>query len=114
MTKDELITNIREMPIKELIELAPILKLIADSAEQLGKSLPDSSYNVVMKDCGEMKINVIRTLRYLSSDLGLREAKDMVESPTPVVLLRNLSTEQARHACKMLTEAGASVELTSC
>jgi large subunit ribosomal protein L7/L12 len=67
-------------------------------------------FDVVLTDAGGEKIKVIKEVRSLTS-LGLKEAKDLVESaPKPV--LENASKEDAEKAKAQLEEAGASVELT--
>jgi len=66
-------------------------------------------FDVVLTDAGGEKIKVIKEVRSLTS-LGLKEAKDLVESaPKPV--LENASKEDADKAKAQLEEAGASVEL---
>ena len=66
-------------------------------------------FDVVLNDAGGEKIKVIKEVRALTS-LGLKEAKDLVESaPKPV--LENASKEDAEKAKAQLEEAGASVEL---
>ena len=66
-------------------------------------------FDVVLTEAGGEKIKVIKEVRSLTS-LGLKEAKDLVESaPKPV--LENASKEDAEKAKAQLEEAGASVEL---
>ena|SRR5688500_9451733 len=66
-------------------------------------------FDVVLTDAGGEKIKVIKEVRSLTS-LGLKEAKDLVESaPKPV--LENASKEDAEKAKAQLEGAGASVEL---
>jgi large subunit ribosomal protein L7/L12 len=67
-------------------------------------------FNVVLKDFGANKINVIKVVRELTS-LGLKDAKDLVESaPKPV--REAVAKEEAEEAKAKLEEAGATVELT--
>lgn len=69
-----------------------------------------TEFTVVLQDVGPKKIQVIKAVRALISGLGLREAKELVESaPKPV--LENVDKEQAEAAKKELEEAGATVEL---
>jgi large subunit ribosomal protein L7/L12 len=66
-------------------------------------------FDVVLTGAGDKKIQVIKEVRALTS-LGLKEAKDLVDSaPKPV--LENVPKEQAEEAKAKLEGAGASVEL---
>ncbi|MEA3489948.1 MAG: 50S ribosomal protein L7/L12 [Candidatus Omnitrophota bacterium] len=68
-----------------------------------------SVFDVVLADIGAKKINVIKEIRALTS-LGLKEAKDLVESaPKPVK--EGIPKEEAEKMKKQLEEAGAKVEL---
>jgi large subunit ribosomal protein L7/L12 len=68
-----------------------------------------TEFDVILKDFGVKKINVIKAVRKLTA-LGLKEAKDLVESaPTPIQ--EAVSKEAAEDAKKTLEEAGATVEL---
>ena len=68
-----------------------------------------TEFDVVLKDFGAKKINVIKAVRQLTS-LGLKEAKDLVES-APVPVQEAISKEAAEEARKVLEEAGATVEV---
>jgi large subunit ribosomal protein L7/L12 len=68
-----------------------------------------TSFDVVLKDAGDKKIQVIKAVRALTN-LGLKEAKELVESaPKPVV--EGASKEDAESAKSQLEEAGATVTL---
>jgi large subunit ribosomal protein L7/L12 len=68
-----------------------------------------TEFNVVLTDFGATKINVIKVVRELTS-LGLKEAKDLVESaPKPVK--EGVPKEEADSAAAKLKEAGATVEV---
>lgn len=69
-----------------------------------------SAYDVVLESVGEQKIAVIKAARTINRDLGLKEAKDLVEG-APKTLAENLPTEKAEEAKKALEEAGARVTL---
>ncbi len=69
-----------------------------------------SEFDVVLTDVGAKKIAVIKAVRALKSDLGLKEAKDLVEA-APKTILEGASKDDAEAAKKSLEEAGASVEL---
>jgi len=68
-------------------------------------------FNVVLEAIGEKKIQVIKVVREVVSGLGLKEAKDLVES-APKPLLEAVPKDQAEAAKKKLEEAGAKVSLT--
>ncbi len=69
-----------------------------------------TEFTVVLQDGGAKKIQVIKVVRELVSSLGLKEAKELVES-APKPILENVSREEAEAAKKKLEEAGATVEL---
>ena len=69
-----------------------------------------TEFTVVLKEVGASKINVIKTVRELTG-LGLKEAKDLVDSaPKPVK--ENVGKDEANTMKKKLEEAGATVDLT--
>jgi len=68
-----------------------------------------TEFNVILKDFGHKKINVIKAVRKLTS-LGLKEAKDLVES-APAPVQEAVSKEAAEEAKKLLEDAGATVEV---
>ena len=68
-----------------------------------------TEFNVVLKDFGANKINVIKAVRELTN-LGLKEAKDLVES-APTNVKEGVSKEDAEAARAKLAEAGATVEV---
>jgi large subunit ribosomal protein L7/L12 len=68
-----------------------------------------TEFNVILQDFGPKKIEVIKAVRKLTA-LGLKEAKDLVES-APAPIQEGVSKESAEDAKKVLEEAGATVEL---
>ncbi len=68
-----------------------------------------SEFNVVIKDVGPNKINVIKAVREVTT-LGLKEAKDLVEA-TPANVKEAISKADAEAVVKKLQEAGATVEM---
>jgi len=66
-----------------------------------------TEFDVILADVGAKKINVIKAVRAITS-LGLKEAKDLVES-APAPVLQAVSKEAAEDAKKQLEEEGASV-----
>ena len=69
-----------------------------------------TEFTVVLTAGGDKKINVIKEVRGIRSDLGLKEAKDLVEG-APANVLENVSKQVAEEAKKKLEEAGASVSI---
>lgn len=69
-----------------------------------------TEFDVVLKDAGAQKIPVIKVVRELVSGLGLKEAKELVES-APQAIKKGVSKEEAAEAKKKLEEVGASVEV---
>ena len=76
----------------------------AEAAEE------QTEFTVVLLDGGDKKINVIKEVRGVRSDLGLKEAKDLVEG-APQNVVENVSKQQADEVAKKLTEAGAKVQI---
>ena len=69
-----------------------------------------TEFNVVLKDAGANKINVIKAVREVTT-LGLKEAKDLVES-APVNVKEGIAKAEAEAVKTKLADAGATVELT--
>jgi large subunit ribosomal protein L7/L12 len=69
-----------------------------------------TEFTVVLTAGGDKKINVIKEVRGLRADLGLKEAKDLVEG-APQNVLENVSKQVAEDAKKKLEEAGASISI---
>ncbi|HAY98688.1 MAG TPA: 50S ribosomal protein L7/L12 [Mesotoga sp.] len=127
MTKEELISAIKEMTVSELSELVKALEnefgvsaaapmAVAAGPVAGGVAVEEeeeqSEFKVVLKSFGAKKIDVIKVVRTITG-LGLKEAKDLVEkagSPEGVVK-ENLPKAEAEELKKQLEEAGAEVEL---
>ncbi len=76
----------------------------AEAAEE------QTEFTVVLTAGGDKKINVIKEVRGIRSDLGLKEAKDLVEG-APQNVKENVSKQEAEEIKKKLEEAGASVQI---
>ena len=76
----------------------------AEAAEE------QTEFTVVLMSGGDKKINVIKEVRGVRSDLGLKEAKDLVEG-APQNVVENVSKQNADEVAKKLTEAGAKVQI---
>jgi large subunit ribosomal protein L7/L12 len=80
-----------------------------DGAAPAAAEEEKSEYNVVLKDAGANKINVIKAVREVTT-LGLKEAKDLVEA-APTNVKEGIGKADADAIVKKLQEAGATVEL---
>ncbi len=126
MTKDEILDAIAGMSVLELSELlkdfeerfgvtaaAPVAAIAAAApaagADAGADEEEKTSFDVVLTDAGEKKIGVIKEVRGLTS-LGLKEAKDLVES-APKAVLEGVSKDDAQKAKEALEGAGATVEI---
>jgi large subunit ribosomal protein L7/L12 len=67
-----------------------------------------TEFTVMLTAGGDKKINVIKEVRSVRPDLGLKEAKDLVEA-APAAVKENISKQEAEEIKKKLEEAGASV-----
>jgi large subunit ribosomal protein L7/L12 len=76
----------------------------AEAAEE------QTEFTVVLTGGGDKKINVIKEVRSVRPDLGLKEAKDLVEG-APQNVVENVSKQQAEEVKKKLEEAGASITI---
>ena len=76
----------------------------AEAAEE------QTEFTVVLTGGGDKKINVIKEVRGVRPDLGLKEAKDLVEG-APQNVKENISKQEAEEIKKKLEEAGASVSI---
>ena len=117
-------TQIEELTVLELSELVSYLEekfgvsaMPMMAAAPAGGAAADAapaeektSFNVVLTDAGANKLNVIKAVRELRQDLGLMDAKKLVETP-PQTLLENAKKEDAEVAKAKLEEAGAKAEL---
>jgi len=76
----------------------------AEAAEE------QTEFTVVLTNGGDKKINVIKEVRAVRPDLGLKEAKDLVEG-APQNVVENVSKQAADEVKKKLEEAGATVQV---
>lgn len=121
----KIITHIEELSVLELNELVKALEEkfgvtaaapVAAAAAPAGAAASSepveeqTSFTVVLKDTGAQKIAVIKALREINPNLGLKEAKDLSEKPGAVVA-ENVNKANAEEAKAKLTAAGATVEL---
>ncbi len=122
MTQEEIIKQIESMTALELNQLVKALEekfgvsaamMAAPSAgggeEGAGPAEEKDSFNVVLKEAGQQKIQVIKVIREITGK-GLKEAKDLVDA-APQVVKEGLKKEEAEELKKKLEEAGGVVEL---
>jgi large subunit ribosomal protein L7/L12 len=69
-----------------------------------------TEFDVILVDAGANKIQVIKAVRALRSDLGLKEAKELVDS-LPKPIKEGVPKDEAEAAKKALEESGAKVEI---
>ncbi|KAA8723746.1 50S ribosomal protein L7/L12 [Corynebacterium spheniscorum] len=123
LTKDELIEAFKEMTLIELSEFvkefeevfevtaaAPVAVAAAAGGEAAPAAEEKDEFDVVLEDAGAKKIGVIKAVREIVSGLGLKEAKELVES-APKAILEAASKDDAEAAKAKLEEAGAKVSL---
>ena len=126
LSTDELLDAFKELTLLELSEFvkkfeetfevtaaAPVAVAAAPAA---GGGAPaeaaeeQSEFDVILEGAGDKKIGVIKAVREIVSGLGLKEAKELVES-APKAILEGASKDDAEAAKTKLEEAGASVSL---
>ncbi len=88
---------------------APAAVAAAPAAEAAPEAEEKSMFNIVLKDAGANKIGVIKVVREIT-ELGLKEAKDLVES-APQTVKEEVKKEEAEAIKAKFEEAGATVEL---
>ena len=90
---------------------APVaVAAVAGAAEAAPAGEEQTEFTVVLIDGGDKKINVIKEVRGVRSDLGLKEAKDLVEG-APQNVVENVSKQVAEEIKKKLEEAGAKIQI---
>ncbi|MCJ7515856.1 MAG: 50S ribosomal protein L7/L12 [Dehalococcoidia bacterium] len=124
MTKEDIIGVVKNMTVMELAELVKALEeefgvsaasmamAAVGGAQAAAAAAPEeekTEFTVILKEIGENKINVIKAVREVTT-LGLKEAKDLVESaPKPVK--EGVNKDEAAAVKKKLEEAGAKAEI---
>ena len=121
----KIVEDLSALTVLEAAELSKLLEEkwgvsaaapVAMAAPAAGGAAPaeaaeeQTEFTVVLVDGGDKKINVIKEVRGVRSDLGLKEAKDLVEG-APQNVVENVSKQVADEIAKKLTEAGATVQV---
>ena len=123
LTTDELLDAFKELTLLELSEFvkkfeetfevtaaAPVAIAAAPAAGGAAAEAAEeqSEFDVILEGAGDKKIGVIKVVREIVSGLGLKEAKDLVDS-APKPLLEKVNKDAAEDAKAKLEAAGASV-----
>ena len=122
VSKEEILDSIANMSVMEVVELIDAMEEkfgvtaavaavaaapAADGADAAAEE--QTEFDVTLTGYGENKVAVIKVVRALTS-LGLKEAKDLVES-APAAIKESVPKDEAEDVKKQLEEAGASVEV---
>lgn len=123
LTKENIIDAISEMSVMDVVELisemeakfgvsatmATNVAMLSDTEDTSTSDEVKTEFDVVLVDTGDKKVNVIKAVRS-ATNLGLREAKSMVDT-APAVIKEGISKDDAEALKKGLEEAGAVVEV---
>ncbi|NLH49189.1 MAG: 50S ribosomal protein L7/L12 [Myxococcales bacterium] len=125
ITKEQILEAIAQMNVLELTDLVKMIENkfgVSAAAPVMMGAMPaggaaaaepveeKTEFDVILVDAGANKIQVIKSVRALRSDLGLKEAKELVDNlPKPVK--EGVSKDDAEAAKKALEESGAKVEV---
>ena len=123
MSREEILSAISELSVLELSELindmeekfgvsaaaAVAVAAPAAAAEDGGGSEEQTEFDVVLSSFGDKKVGVIKAVRAITS-LGLKEAKDLVES-APAPIKEGVPKDEAEELKKQLEDAGGTVEV---
>jgi large subunit ribosomal protein L7/L12 len=123
---EKLVEDLSSLTVLEASELSKLLeeKWGVSAAAPVAQMMPgnpgapvpggdvdvQTEFTVVLTGGGDKKINVIKEVRAVRSDLGLKEAKDLVEG-APQNVKENVSKQEAEEIKKKLEDAGASVQI---
>ena len=124
VSKDQIKEALGKMPVMELVELiseleedwgvsaaAPVAvaAAVGASAAEGATAEEQTDFDVILNSFGDNKVPVIKVVRTITG-LGLKEAKDTVES-APTTIKEGIVKDEAEAVKKQLEEAGATVEL---
>ncbi|MDH3354977.1 MAG: 50S ribosomal protein L7/L12 [Chromatiales bacterium] len=122
VSKDDILESIANMSVMDVVELieameekfgvsaaAAVAAAPAAGGDAGGAAAEKDEFDVMLTSFGEKKVGVIKAVRAITG-LGLKEAKDMVES-APVAVKEGATKDEAADVQKQLEEAGATVEL---
>ena len=122
LTNEDILNAIADMSVMNVVELVSAMEEkfgvsatavatapVAVAAEASAAAEEKTEFNVVLTSFGDKKVAVIKAVRTITA-LGLKEAKDLVES-APAPIKEGVPKSEAEDLKKQLEEAGASVEL---
>lgn len=118
VTKDQILDAIAAMSVMDVVELVTAMEekfgvsaaaAVAVAAGPAAAAEEQTEFNVILAGVGANKVAVIKAVRG-ATGLGLKEAKDLVES-APAAIKEGVSKAEAEALKKELEEAGASVEV---
>lgn len=121
VSKEDILQTISDMSVMDVVELikamedkfgvsaAAAVAVAAPAAGAAAAVEEKTEFDVILKDAGANKINVIKVIRTITS-LGLKEAKDLVEG-APALVKEAVAKDVAADLKKQLEEAGAVVEV---
>ena len=121
MTVDELVNELGRLPILDAVELVKKLEKRwgVSSMRRIGTFVTSiieepkeeqTEFDVILENCGAKKIEIIKIMRTVDLSLGLKEAKDMVETPN-AILLNGVSKKEAETLATRLVNSGATVRI---
>ena len=115
--------EIEKLSVKDLAELvkkledrfgvqaaAPMAMAAAPAGEGQAQEEQSALVDVIITDSGAKKIDVIKAIREINQEIGLKDAKDMTDN-VPAELAKEVKREEAEEMKKKLETAGAKVEL---
>ena len=117
---NKIVEELSKLTVMEASELSKMLEeewgvsaaapvAVAGGGADAGGAEEKDSFNITLKEFGDNKISVIKEVRVITG-LGLKEAKDMVDS-APSVVKENVAKAEAEELKAKLEAAGATVEL---
>ncbi|WII23712.1 50S ribosomal protein L7/L12 [Buchnera aphidicola] len=118
ITQEDIIKKVSKMSVTEIMELIKLMEEkfevsanapINNNLAQPEKVEEKTEFDIYIKSIGTNKVSVIRAVRSVTN-LGLKEAKDLVES-APVILKEKINKEEVESLKKTLETAGAEIEV---
>ena len=121
VTKEQILDSISQMSVMDVVELIKLMEdkfgvtaavaaaPVAVAAEAGAPAEVQTEFSVMLTSFGENKVNVIKVVREITG-LGLKEAKDLVES-APAAVKEGVNKADAETMKKKLEDAGAKVDI---
>lgn len=121
ISKEDILKAVSSMSVMDVVELVKMMEekfgvsaaaavaVAAPAAAATAAAEEQTEFEVILKSVGENKVNVIKAVRALTG-LGLKEAKDLVES-APASIKAGVAKDEAAKIKKEIEEAGATAEV---